>query len=751
MNYFSHPNQAKKTISCILILVLAITTVYFNSLKGPFQFDDYSFRNRIWVSDLEQYNKRVKFFSSDGLAINSRPAILFTYALNNTIGKNFSFGFHLLNLIFHALTTVLLFFVIRLAFQISHSFTKNGTSFALIASFVFAVHPALTESITYISSRSSEIMTFFYLLTVWFFLQIFRSKKLKLAEIALFVPLIALSFYFCLASKIVGATLPATLALIFLFLICPNKYPDLYKTLTSRLFIFFYVGILILSLTLSLKFFLLDRGFELYGNIGYLCAQIKIIVFYYLKILLWPINLNADIGYPFTPPSVDLTLILASLIGLGLIGTAIFKGKQWAKICAGWFIFCLAPTSSIIPLNDLAVERRVYLPATLGICPLFSIAAHWIPKNIRYGFLVFLLASFATLTADRNKIWNDELTLWEDVLKKSPKSARPYANMGKALYERNQLEEAEIYFQKSIAKQDDIETAHYNLANIYMDKKQYNLAEKEYQKAIALNPLYYQAFFGLGSVSNKLGKLKEAEKSYLAALKIRSEKVAEDEDYPLAHINLGEVYGKMGRFEESITQSEIALQSITDSFKAHYNIGTANMKLGRYEKSKEAFLNSLEIKPGFENALYNLAFVYQKLKQFESSNRYFLKFLDVKKSFPNAYVSMGINFAQMSKLEQAANSFKKALELNPKILNARTMLAQVLSQSGKHREAIKQLETVLAQNPNLNAIRIQLGLMYWKSEHQLERAKTLFVTALKSSADPKERTQISDWLKELNK
>jgi tetratricopeptide (TPR) repeat protein len=751
MNYFHQSNQIKKTISCILILVFAITTVYFNSLKGPFQYDDYSFQHRIWVSDLEQYKKRVNIFSDHGLEISSRPMVLFTYALNNTFGKNHSFGFHLLNLIFHVLTTIILFFVVRLAFQISRSFAKNGTSFALITSFVFAIHPALTETVTYISSRSSEMMTFFYMLGVWFFLQIFQLKKLKFREITIHALLIVLCFYFSIASKIVGATFPAALALLFIFLICPNKYPALYKTLTNRLFLFSYAVILVLSLAFALKFYLLDRGFELYGNVGYFCAQVKIIVFYYLKILFWPINLNADIGYPYTPPSVNATLILASLIGIGLIATAIFKGGQWAKICTGWFIFSLAPTSSILPLNDLAVERRVYLPAALGISPLFSIAAHWIPKNIRYVFLVFLLASFAILTAERNNVWNDELRLWEDALKKSPNSARPYANMGKALYEKGQLEDAEMYLKKSITKNYDLETTHYNLANIYMDKKQYNLAEEEYIKAVGINPLYYQAYFGLGSVRNKTGRLKEAEKSYLTALNTRSDKVAADEDYPIARINLGEVYGKMGRFEESIEQSEMALKSITNSFKAYYNIGTANMKLGRLEKAKESFLSSLNIKPDFENALFNLAFVYQKLKQFENSNKYFSNFLKIKKSFPNVYVSMGINYAQMNKLEQAASSFKKALQLNPKILNARTLLAKVLSQDGKNREAIEQLEIVLAQNPNLNAIRIQLGLMYWKSENQLERAKTLFETALKFSVTPKEKNQISYWLKELNK
>ncbi len=751
-------SQNRQTLCCVLVLILATTIVYFNSLKGSFQYDDITFQHRIWVSNLEEYEKRVKIFSFDNfspkvlfLAISARPVVLFTLALNNTLNKNNPFGFHLLNLIFHVLTTILVFFILQLAFKISGQSPGNGISFALISSFVFAIHPVFTESVTYISSRSSELLTLFYLLGVWYFLQIFQQKNKRIFNVSIRVLLVFLCFYLSLTSKIVAATFPVALFLLFIFLICPKKYPDLFQKLTSVPILIIYFFLLVSTLLFVTKIPIIDNGKEIYGYFGYFCIQVKIIIFYYIKILLWPINLNVDVNYPFTKIQSDPKIVLAALIGLVLIIGTGLKGGKWGKICAGWFIFTLAPTSSILPVNDLAVEHRLYLPATLGICPLFALAVQSIPKKTRYIFLTLLLVSFAVLTTQRNKVWIDEFNLWQDTLKKSPSSPRPYTNLGKAYYEKDEIDLALKYFKKSVEISDFLETTHYNLANIYMDKKQLNLSEKEYKRAIELNPKYYQAYLGLGSVQNQTNKLKEAEKSYLAAINTRSTKVAAGEDYPLARINLGEVYGKMGRFEESIKQSKIALKSIPNSFKAHYNIGTANMKLGRLERAIESFLNCLEVKPEFENALYNLAFVYQKSGQFENSNQYFSKFLNIQKSFPKAHISMGINYVQLGKLNQAIGSFKNALELNPKLLNARTLLAKVLSQKGDNKEAIKQLEIVLAQDPNLNAIRIQLGLMYWKNEGQPDQARNLFETALKSSVNPKERIQISYWLKELNK
>ena len=763
--------KIRQELGCIFVLSLVIIIAYFNSLKNSFQFDDVNFRQRIWVSNIDEFNKRVKIFSfkSDPNQdqsfspyaqnlykifyknISTRPIVLFSYALNNTLNKNSTFGFHLANMIFHILNTILVFFIIKLAFQMSGESRRNKTSFAFISSFIFAIHPVFTEAVTYLSARSSELFTFFYLLGVWYFLLLFQAKNRGKIYSSIRIILIILCFYLSLNSKIAAATLPVILILLFIFLICPRKYPKIYQKLTSLPFLAIYFFLLI-----SILFFVtiipqLDGGKDTYGYFGYFFIQVKVITFYYLKVLLWPINLNLDITYPFTTIQEDPKIAIAAFIELIIFISISLKGGKWAKVCLGWFIFTLAPTSSILPVNDLAVEHRLYLPATIGICPFFALTFQKAPKKIRYVYIIFLLVSFTALTAQRNKIWLNEFSLWKDAVKKSPYSSRPYANLGKAYYDKGEIDLALKYFKKSNELSDLNVTTHYNLGNVYMDKGQLDLSEEEYNLAIIINPDYYAAYFGLGSIQSQTGRLDEAEKNYLTAINIRSTRIAQGEQYPIARINLGEVYGKMGRFKEAIKQSKIALKSIPNSFKAYYNIGTANMKLGNLEKAKKAFLACLKIQPKFKNALFNLAFVYQKLDQFDKSNQYFSKFLEIQKSLPKAYALMGINYAKLNKLDHAIESFKKALELNPNIINARTLLAKILSQKGNNKEAVKQLEIVLKKNPNLNAIRIQLGLMYWKIEGKLDKTRTLFKAALKSSTKTKERTQISYWLEELNK
>ena len=99
------PSKIQKQLACVLLLVLSSTGIYFNSLKGSFQFDDVPLINSQWIENLESFNRSVKISSFE-----NRPVLLWTYALNNSLGKNKEFGFHLFNLMLHIGVTLLIFF-----------------------------------------------------------------------------------------------------------------------------------------------------------------------------------------------------------------------------------------------------------------------------------------------------------------------------------------------------------------------------------------------------------------------------------------------------------------------------------------------------------------------------------------------------------------------------------------------------------------------------------------------------------------
>src|SRR5262249_59959949 len=78
----------------------------------------------------------------------------------------------------------------------------------------------------------------------------------------------------------------------------------------------------------------------------------------------WPHPLCVDYDW-------DLPQTAAAVVGPALALGALALLTLWALVrrpalgfLGAWFFLTLAPTSSIMPINDLAAERRMYLPLT---------------------------------------------------------------------------------------------------------------------------------------------------------------------------------------------------------------------------------------------------------------------------------------------------------------------------------------------------------------------------------------------------
>ena len=172
MNSSPESSSLKLKTTYLFIIILLTTIVYFNSLKGSFQYDDRNLLTKEWIKNLDSYAKNVNLSS-----FQNRPILLWTFAINNYLDGQNTYGFHLINLILHICVTILIFFIsIRLKYLITVSniyikkdtlnLTKIINSHTLLFSFavaiIFALHPLNTDSVTYISSRSSILAVFFY-------------------------------------------------------------------------------------------------------------------------------------------------------------------------------------------------------------------------------------------------------------------------------------------------------------------------------------------------------------------------------------------------------------------------------------------------------------------------------------------------------------------------------------------------------------------------------------------------------------
>jgi len=270
----------------------------------------------------------------------------------------------------------------------------------------------------------------------------------------------------------------------------------------------------------------------------------------YLKLIVFPINLQPERTIPIQTSFLNLSVFLGTFI---VLLSALLIWKTWKKsplIAFGilWFYITIFPSSNIIiPINALIAEHWLYTPSIgifLVISVLISAIYHQINLNpnieirnpkqfskfefskiwsfefvsnfvLRASNLFFILLtcilillSFRTIT--QNSIWRDQISLYEYIQTYNPDSARVHNNLGMAYSNKGKNDQAINEYKKAIQLSDTYPQSHHNLARIYAQKGMINEAIAEYKKAITLDPNFLFSYTPLIDLLKKSGRIDEA-------------------------------------------------------------------------------------------------------------------------------------------------------------------------------------------------------------------------------------------------
>lgn len=406
-----------------VLLVAAVFIVYLNSFSGVFHFDDHNvIVNNPSVHSFLAWLKDLK----KGI----RPVLKLTYTLNWVSGLGL-FGFHLVNTVIHAANAVLVYF---LTFKMLESCNATIAPIqlrraAFLAGMLFALHPVQTEAVTYISSRSTSLMTLFYLCSISAY--IYGAQNNKRVWLYLVSPLL---FVFAVATKEAALTLP--IALVLWDVATGSKKHSCMIHRQAVHWVLFAVITVIIFLVHSRYSSLLVYGFKVRSLHDNFLSQINGIT-YLITRLFYPHRLNIDPDLPevFAWSSM-LIGELAMLLGLLIIAVWKFKTRPWLSFGIFWFFLHLLPTNSVIPRLDIANERQLYL-ANLGISLLAGVEFHRLAgayyDSIKFKTaLVVLVLVLGVFTVRRNTDYHSEIALWENTAQNSPQKARVFNNLGYA-------------------------------------------------------------------------------------------------------------------------------------------------------------------------------------------------------------------------------------------------------------------------------------------------------------------------------
>lgn len=548
-------NSHGRWIACIIIVLIAAAAVYSNTLFNGIVWDDHSIFESPAIRSLGLSNI-ARFFTDKDVYYAPgemyRPLHLISFAIDYAFYGTAAWGYHLTNLILHALSSLLAFvfflhlFGLRSTDGSTHGAAGGATPFlpALIAAVIFAVHPVHTELVAWIKGRDGLLAAFFMLGSFNLYLRSGRTRTLD----AGYIGAVAV-FVLALLSKEMAVTLPL---LLILYDLCfrPRRLKSIsglaaYAPFFAVTLLYLIVRTYVLGQVGQMNY--LGGAF---GPAMFTTAKAMVV---YFKLLIVPVGQCADyLAFPIKR-SVDLGVILSFLLVVAVLGVGVVS-YRYSKLVAFsvlWFFIAILPVSQIIPVKIPMAERFLYIPS-IGPMLLFGVVAAKVFERSRTRTaLVLFVACFITVialymygTVERNRVWRDEFTLWSDVINKYP-SARAYASYGLAYEEAGDIGEAIRQYKLALEMNPGDFVSLNNLAKNYLGLKRVDEAIVLYLRALDADPDNAVIHSGLATAYWEKGFIRKSIMEYRIALRI-------DPGLTMARDNLADLYRELNLGDRAI-------------------------------------------------------------------------------------------------------------------------------------------------------------------------------------------------------
>lgn len=485
----------------IFILIGLVFAVYVNSLGNGFVSDDIGA-----IAKNENIGKFGAIFKSFFGSFQT----FIHFLIYNLFGLNPT-PYRLANIFLHIGSVTLVFSILA---------ALHKKRIAFIAALLFAVHPLLTESITWISGMPYALYSFLFLLSFYFYLMANKDKK--------FYFLSLFSFFLAIVSS--EKAVPLFLVFVLYEWIFNHNQKFWKKTLP-----FFAI-----SLTLgiifagefgkrisSLETSSYQSGEQAFSPL----AQIPVAISQYLKLLVWPNDLTL---YHTEMNFSSLAFLFMTIVALLVFATLVYSFWKNRLIFFWLSFFFIALSVTLAPLGVawIVAERYAYLSA-LGFFVIFAIGIDqlfiwlknkgWFFEKIFFSLVGLIILLLATRTAVRNNDWKNEDSLWFATAKVSPSGWQIYNNLGDVYGRRGDYEKAIEQFKKAVEINPNYADAWHNLANTYQQAGQSDLAIEDYQKAVEKNPALWQSYQSLAVIYFEKGENEKSLENVKKALEINPE------------------------------------------------------------------------------------------------------------------------------------------------------------------------------------------------------------------------------------
>jgi tetratricopeptide (TPR) repeat protein len=452
------------------LFVAVITCVAFlNSFGGRFVFDD--------IHEIERNPSIERLFPPwdamfVGNKLPARPLPYLTFAIDHAIWGKKPFGYHAVNLLVHVIAALALFHLVRLTLlspRLRGRWGDRAVPLAMVIAMLWAVHPLQTQAVTYIYQRIESMTGMFCLLSLAAFARAAAAAQspggtwpkswlagsvaaaaaaMASKENAVVLPFLILAYDWFFVEPPAGESWPAALRRRWGF------YLPLFATW----------AIIGLQLRMQASHYQ-EFDKESLTPFTYGLTEAGVIL-HYLRLAVWPVGQCFDSsGWPVAKSVGQVLPALAAILALlavTVVGTV--RRRPWAAFGVLFFL-ALAPTSSIMPIEAVANEHRMYL-ALAGVvgavvCGGVELAA-WIaarqpglvPRDPRVPAAVAAVAIMLLVVATqlRNQVYSDVTNFWMDVLRQDDGNHRANWALASVFDANGQTDVAMILAEKAVAR-----------------------------------------------------------------------------------------------------------------------------------------------------------------------------------------------------------------------------------------------------------------------------------------------------------
>jgi len=458
-------DQSYLPYALIIILgaLLYAKTIYF----GLTFLDD-----EIWLIGQQAHLRSIKnvfklLITIDFSGVYYRPMIALSFLIDSKFAQYYPYTFRITNILLHLFNSCLVLVLLK-QFRFK---SKAALSFSLI----FAVHPALVQTIAWIPGRTNSLLCVFVLtamISFMMYLNKSNSKSLMLHFI---------SFFFALLTKETALVLPVIFTIYWALIADQTKSKRAMKLISLSWFVAVSIWFILRKVALG--------GEEViyFGMINAFFINLPAVFLYFGKVFL-PVNLSV------LPVLRDSNLWIGVMAAV-LVSILLFasKPRNNRHILFGLFWFLLFSVPAFVHSFTFP-EYRLYIPMIGVFLIIYEMKVFKVLRRFSTGaVIVCVITAFFLIAINYSDTYKDRLTFWKNAAKYSPSAPMTHANLAYAYHAYEQFEKAELEFQRTLILDPRAPTINYNIGVIRFYRGDHDLARKSLWAELNNNPSFKPA------------------------------------------------------------------------------------------------------------------------------------------------------------------------------------------------------------------------------------------------------------------